>query len=262
MAQRRSGDRLERHRPKDWVDDGIWRVMVCGPARAGASWICEAVRAFARHVGKSPQPANGRVEDATVRPLIGEAWLELEPARAWILRAHQDVTDLLFGWRLVVVHRDPRAIVAELRRVSGAPLPFLIEHVRLATGLVDTAARLPGCPVLIVPWTRLLAEPRAVLAELAGHLDVTADPTLLDQLLDTLGAPAQRLVAVERPACAADSAAEPADPGAEAAAVIAAVGPWMRRWGYPVPGRAEPRRRGRRESAGALAFATPAADPV
>lgn len=241
MARRRGGDRLERRQPPDWVDDGIWRIMVCGPARAGASWICEALRALARHEGKWPEPANAQIDDARVRELIGDAWLELDPGRAWILRAHQDMTDLVFGWRLVVVHRDPREIVAELQRAGAAPLPFLIEHVRLAAQLVDTAAALPGCPVLTVPWSRLTEQPREVLVALARHVGVAPEPAVLDRLLENVG----------RPDGDASPAAGPGDPGPVAAelraAVEAALGPWMRRWGYPIdqgdePGTRRPRR--------------------
>lgn len=230
MARRRGGDRLERRQPPDWVDDGIWRIMVCGPARAGASWICAALRGLARHRGKWPEPADGQVDDATVRQLIGEAWLELDPDRAWILRAHLDVTDLLFGWRLVVVHRDPREIVEELRRASGAPLPFLIDHIRLGTRLVDTAEALPGCPVLTVPWARLTEAPREVLAALARHLGIAPEPAVIDKLVEDLGRP-------EGPA-ALPAVSDHNDPGPSAAearaAVEAAVGSWMRRWGYPI----------------------------
>jgi hypothetical protein len=250
MARRRSGDRLELRQPADWVDDGIWRIMVCGPARAGASWICAALRALAREIGKWPEPADGQVDDATVRELIGEAWLELDPGRAWILRAHLDATDLLFGWRLVVVHRDPRDIVAELRRASGAPLPFLIDHVQLAARLVEKAAGLPGCAVLVVPWARLTAEPREVLAALARHVGVPADAAVIECLLERVGRPDEPDSAP--PAPGLDGARHDPDPAeaAEArAAVEAALGPWMRRWGYRVEASAAPTARRRQERA-------------
>lgn len=259
MARKRGGDRLERRQPAGFVDDGVWRVMVCGPARAGASWICEAIRGLARHAGKWPEPATAPVDDSTVRELIGEAWLELDPGRAWILRAHRDVTDLLFGWRLVVVHRDPRETVQELRRISAAPLPFLIDHVRLAAQLVDTAVTLPGCPVLTVPWSRLCEAPREVLRELAQHLGVTPEAAPIDQLLASLGPPGGRESGSPEPH---PEEADPAASEADArAAVEAMLGPWMRRWGYPVERRSVPAPRDAQHLVAGAIAAAPAVTP-
>ena len=173
-------------------------VLVSGMPRSGSTWSYRAVRLLVEAAGLSFDPASGVLGDGAGVAARLTAALPPGPDHVLVLKCHfpdRATLDRAAAGDLVNVYtwRDPRSVVASLRRTFGTSFKNAVRFAHRALAIHDCLRGDPSA--LVIDHEAIVARPGAELDRLAAFLGLVPDPQARAAILDALDRDHQRQAA-------------------------------------------------------------------